>query len=214
MAIRESSSGAWLALITHPVVLDRKHRLTQRRRPDEVQAGHIGVGEYGEHPGRGGGHRSVDMLNPPGRHGGWHQHGIRDTLYLGVGRVDGGAGELGRTIRPAQSPSHRSHDSLPALDPIVPRARTTARCASSTLKALPASGRASANDAASAVRSRGVSASDTPCSAASASPRRQGRAATPPSASRASVITSPSRTTATATETIANSYEARSRTFR
>src|SRR5579871_5395413 len=97
--------------------------------------------------------------------------------------------------------------------PTVSSARTTALRSSGILKALPASGVASASAPAAAARKLSTPGA-APTSAASLWRRRQGRAPTPPAASLASMIFPFSIRRHAATETTANSNDARSRTLR
>ena len=96
----------------------------------------------------------------------------------------------------------------------APRACGTSTLrASGTLNALSRSGCA-ASSSASAAAANVSGVAGAPVSTASARPARQGTWATPPSATRASRIVSPSSSTAAATEKTAKENDARSRTLR
>ena len=107
--------------------------------------------------------------------------------------------------RAAVDARDRLSDSVHVRAPAVCKARSVARCVSSILKPLWASGRASANDLAIADFSESLSSSEAPRSAASAAVRRHGLCATPPTARRADSILLPLIDTAAATDTSANS---------
>jgi len=95
----------------------------------------------------------------------------------------------------------------------VCRIRTIVRLASSTLNAVPETVKGSRSAASAAARNVWLLA-DAPLSSSSASRARQAIVPTPPSARRAYAMVSSSISSAAAADVTANSYEARSRTFR
>src|SRR4029453_90406 len=99
------------------------------------------------------------------------------------------------------------------LPPTSANARKTVRLRSSTLKAFWVRGCAPSPARAAALSPAGLP-TRWPTSAFSTSRSRHGTVPTPPAATRAARMTPPSTCSATAAETRANSYEARSRTLR
>ena len=68
--------GDGLALVVHPVVLHRDHRMRQRRHRRRRQPGHVGRGQHCGHAADGPRGRAVQLCHPPARHPGRHQDGM------------------------------------------------------------------------------------------------------------------------------------------
>src|SRR6185369_6836190 len=123
-----------------------------------------------------------------------------------LGGVARGAGDLVRPVDAVDRHADYGHDAPPsACDPVASAsARTIARRANSTLKALPERVTAGASSArAAASNDSGVAGA--PRSAASAARARHGLVPTPPSARRTSVTVPLPTSIAVQTETRANS---------
>src|SRR6185437_12575149 len=138
--------------------------------------------------------------------------GVSETRRIGIAGVFGGSGDLGAAVDAGCGCADKGHGAhrifLLDCDCGAPAAawlsaRTMARRASSILNVLCSKPRASRRIA-SAARAKASRFAGWPRSAASAAWSRHGLCATPPSASRASLIVSPSSSSAAATETSAN----------
>src|SRR5262249_28974062 len=135
---------------------------------------------------------------------------MEHAVVRGLAGVAGGAGHLERRLEARRGPGFgRGH----AAPPTSSSARRTLRRRSSSLNPLWLSGRAPSPARLAAAR-KASSLAPAPTSAASAAPSRHGLVPTPPAARRAAAITPSSTCSAAATETTANSNEARSRTLR
>src|SRR5260370_101045 len=130
-------------------------------------------------------------------------------MLVGIGRA---SGHLERAVDAAHCLSNDRHHACSACCVASVSVRTSARLASSILKSLCPRPIAPASAASAAARNCAVVAG-CPISAACASAERHGLGATPPSATRALVIVPPCVSITSATETSANSEEARSPTL-
>src|SRR6185295_3758275 len=171
-------------------------------------------GDDGEHTRHGQGPGGVDRANrPPGdnrRHGPY----VRGP----VGRVlEGVPGPARNLVRPVHPPRHEPAPAGAApAGPVRASSqsiRTMTLRARVSLNALPGSGAAAASSA-SAARPNHCAVAGRPASTRSAVRARHGTGATAPMASRTSLTTPPATSSAAATDTTANAYEVRSRTFR
>src|SRR5258708_26801199 len=194
------------------VILKRQVGLPLRAQVapgQRVHARHVFVGEHDKHAGCPFGGSGVDRHGPAIRDRAIDDCGVGYAFERNICRVACSSGHL----EPAIDARDRLSDSVHARAPAVCNARRATRCASSTLKALWARGRASVNDAAIADLSPSMSSSEIPRNLVSAAVSRHGLCATPPMASRAARMRLPSVATPAAAETNANSDDARARTF-
>src|SRR5262249_48659169 len=160
------------------------------------------------------GSRGINPLDSSFGHVARHHKSVGDVwhgVFKGVLRI---ARDLRGPVNPVDGLADIGgcHAVLP-IRAACCNARTTARRASSILKVLwakPCAPRMMVSPTAS----KWSLVALIPFNMASASRFRHGLWATPPSARRVSVIVSPSIRSAAATDTSANAYEARSRTFR
>src|SRR5262249_15576185 len=161
------------------------------------------------HAGHSLGGGKVEAHNGTARDRALHDDGMREVVDRKFGSVFGAAGDLEAAVAAVEGQADGRH-CLPPYAVTVSRARGSARCISGTLNPFSGSGCAPSPAWATAA----AIASDVagaPASAASTCGSRHGRVPTPPIATRAARIRSPSRATTTAAETSANSKEARSR---
>src|ERR1043166_8513015 len=156
----------------------------------------------------------VAARDPPLGDGRRDHEPVREIGHVVLGGVFRRAGDLGASIDPRSRFAERAggHGAylmrLSDCDCGVPAAawasaRTTPRRASAILKSLWPKPRASRRTTAAA-RAKVSRVAGAPASASSAARSRHGLCATPPSASRASLIVPPSISRPTATETSAN----------
>src|ERR1700730_5669557 len=196
----------WLTRVMNPVVLKWQIALSIRMQVTpriwcRIHSRHVLMREHAQYAGRILGDAGVNRYCAAVRNRAVDDCGVHRARERNIGRVACAAGHLERAVAAGDRLSDGVHSRAPAIC----NARSATRWASSTLKELWASGRASVNEAVIADLRASMSSSDAPRSSVSAVVSRQGLCAPPPMASRAERMRLPSAATAAAAETSANS---------
>ena len=139
--------GNRLAGVVNLIVLERQIALSVRTKVApglgrRVHARHVAMSEYRKDARRLFGGSGVDRHGPAIGDRAVDDRRMHGTFDRNIGRVAGAAGDL----QPTVGARDRLSDGVHARAPAICNARRATRCASSILKALWASGRASTND--------------------------------------------------------------------